>query len=407
MSSLQNPPQKQVHFERTNLLKRMTKTKTNRFLFYVLIGLIGIACLIFYRIKKIEGVQKRLNKIVKMMQKRSTLGAQLGGLSIPTQLRGVPFGEEQGIILDVRNVPIRNVYAPYNPTIFKTPNGYDLFFRYDLFQRKLKHASFSSNIGVVALDHQFKQQDQPFKRIDLQTNYSEDPRVLSIGNQIFLFYNRLDEENPKCRLMHVSNLNPDTYEVNYTTALDMNLGWVEKNWSPFEYIGPDQKTHLLLEYRINPRKVIELIDPQVNEIKNISVPAQLAYLDLMWEKKWGEIRGSTPPVRIGDEYLGFFHSWFRDDHQFAWYVMGAYTFEGKAPFNVTSISRYPILFKGIYDTALINTASLDKRVIFPSGCVVEKQDGKEHIYLACGENDSGVKIVVLDKDNLLRSMERF
>ena len=87
--------------------------------------------------------------------------------------------------------------------------------------------------------------------------------------------------------------------------------------------------------------------------------------------------------------------------------MGAYTFNAAPPFNLTGISKYPILFKGIYETPFINTASIDKRVIFPSGFVVENQDDRELIHLACGENDCSVKIVTLDKEQLLKSMLRF
>ena len=407
MATLQNPPEKKVYFERIALLKKKAKNRTVLWLFFGLVCLIGIIGLFHYRIKKIEVSQKQLRKVVKTIYQHTPLDRRLGGLPVPMQLQRIPFGEEQGIILDVIEVPIRDVTAPYNPAILKTPNGYDLFFRYDLFQTKLKYASFSSNIGVVALDHRFKQQERTFKRIDLQTSYGDDPRVLLVKDQIYLFYNRLDENNPRCRHMCVANLKPDTYEMNYNTVLDMNLSSVEKNWSPFEYIGSDQKPHLFLEYRINPRKVIELIDPQVNDLKNIPVPGTMAYLDLKWGRKWGEIRGGTPSLRIGDEYLGFFHSWFMDERKFAWYVMGAYTFSAEPPFHVTSISPHPILFKGIYETALINTASCDKRVIFPSGFLIGEQEGREQIYLACGENDSGVKIVILDKKNLLNNMVRF
>jgi hypothetical protein len=87
--------------------------------------------------------------------------------------------------------------------------------------------------------------------------------------------------------------------------------------------------------------------------------------------------------------------------------MGAYTFEAHPPFRITGISNHPILFRGIFDTPYINTASLDKRVIFPSGFVLEKQQNKELIHVACGENDSAVKIITLDKEKLIKSMNRF
>ena len=38
--------------------------------------------------------------------------------------------------------------------------------------------------------------------------------------------------------------------------------------------------------------------------------------------------------------LGFFHSWFKDEKELVWYVMGAYTFDAHFPFSLTGISKY-------------------------------------------------------------------
>ncbi|EKE07734.1 MAG: hypothetical protein ACD_17C00541G0001 [uncultured bacterium] len=379
--------------------------KRKKALLFIVLGLCCFAFMagwVHYRVKRIEAKQKR--GFQKLANNSSFFLERLGGLPIPVQLRGIPFGEQLGIVREVINIGIRNVTAPYNPAIIKTPDGYDLFFRYDIFNPKLRYALFNSQIGVVSLDSRFQQKEKEFKQIDLQTNYSEDPRIISIQDQLYLFYNRLEEKTPCCRFMCVANLTPDTYEINYNTLLDMNLQWVEKNWSPFEYVGPDQKSCLLLEYQINPRKLIELPNPQVNEITNIPIPASFAYLNLVWEKKWGKIKGGTPSLLIGDDYLGFFHSWFIDDCKRSWYVIGAYTFAAKPPFQLTRISGYPLLFKNIYETPPINTASLDKRVIFPSGFILEKNKDQELISLVCGENDAGVKVIIIDKENLINNL---
>ena len=121
---------------------------------------------------------------------------------------------------------------------------------------------------------------------------------------------------------------------------------------------------------------------------------------------WGGLRGGTPAQKVGDEYLAFFHSSFRDRNGIIWYCMGAYTFEDQPPFRITKISNYPILFEGIYGTPPMNTADPMKRVIFPSGFVVEERNGKEVIHLSCGENDASVKIITLDKNTLLRGMKK-
>ena len=56
----------------------------------------------------------------------------IGNLAIPYHLQNIPFGEETGVVLDVKNIEIRNVVAPYNATIVEHNDGYLLFFRYDM-----------------------------------------------------------------------------------------------------------------------------------------------------------------------------------------------------------------------------------------------------------------------------------
>ncbi len=361
---------------------------------------IGIMGWLHHRMRKLESKQIALRRSVKMLKYGPLPAGQI-------RLSGVPYGEDLKIVLAVKEVNVRNVTAPYNPSLIESSSGYDLFFRYDVINPKLEHAPFSSRIGVVSLNHQFEQGNREFTRIHLQSEYADDPRVITIGDQLYLFCNRLDESYPKCRFMCAASIDRDTYAVNYSTILNMNLHWVEKNWSPFVYAGEDQIPRLFLEYRINPRKLLELPNPQINELKNVTVPAEAAYLTLSWTEKWGQISGGTPAKNIDGEYLGFFHSWFTDENRLTWYVMGAYTFNANPPFNLTGISKYPILFKGIYETPFINTACTDKRVIFPSGFVLEKQMDRDLIHLSCGENDCNVKIITLDKEQLLKSILRF
>ena len=89
-----------------------------------------------------------------------------------------------------------------------------------------------------------------------------------------------------------------------------------------------------------------------------------------------------------------------------WYAMGAYTFETKAPYRITSISTAPILFKGIYDTPVKNTASSKKKSIYPAGITLAKEDGKEVVHVSCGENDSTVKVITFYKEELLKSLKQ-
>lgn len=350
--------------------------------------------------------QKATRRLTKKLKSR-ILDAPyyLDKISVPRKFSLVPLGEETGLVVGVKEVKIRDVIAPYNASLIRSTFGYDLFFRYDVISSKAKDSPFYSRIGVVRLNSQFEQEDKEFKRIDLQTEYAEDPRVILVNDQLYLFYNT-NNESTRNRSMCVAHLDKESFRTSYTTVLDVNLQWIEKNWSPFEYTDINQKPQFFLEYQILPRKLFELLNPCTGEMKSFTLPQEVSYFSLLWPAEWGTIRGGTPAQKIGDEYLGFFHSSFKD-HDLTWYVMGAYTFEARPPFRITGISHYPILFRGIFQTPCINTASLDKRVIFPSGFVLEKQKDRELIHVACGENDSAVKIITLNKEKLLESMNRF
>ena len=321
---------------------------------------------------------------------------------LPRRLSSLRSGEELGIVVDVKKISIRNVY-PYNPTLIRKQNGYDLFFRYDEISVGSKVGSYFANIGVVHLDENFEQGIEEFKRIALTTRYAEDPRLIELGDDLYVFYNDIDINSASDRTMCVARLDRETYEVKYTTTLDLNLAYSEKNWVPFEYVDKQQQSHLLLEYRLQPRKLFELLDPTLNEIRNINLPRDVAFHDLNWSSFWGEIRGGAPAQKQGNEYLGFFHSSFVDKG-IRWFTIGAYMFEGEYPFRLTKVSPYPILFKGLYDTKIMHTAAHNKRVIYPCGFVFEKQGDKTYIKLACGENDCGVKVLTINKDELIQGM---
>jgi predicted GH43/DUF377 family glycosyl hydrolase len=399
-NTLSSPQKNQLHDKRK---------KSWRFLSTIaVVGLFFIALVLVFQgqIERLKKREKILRHSVNKLEYGVLSADCLGQIPIPPKFANIPFGEDSGLVINVKPISIRNVIAPHNPSLIASESGYDLFFRYDILSSQSRYASYFSQIGVVSLDKSFEQTDKELKKIDLPTDYTEDPRIVSVGDQLYLVFNMLDLENLKCRQMCVSNLQRDTFDVNYTTILDMNLKPVEKNWPPFQYIGAENEAELFFEYQISPRTLFSLPDPRKNELKPFIVPRQIAYLFLPWSEKWGEIRGGTPPQKIGDEYLGFFHSAVIEANGLAWYIMGAYTFQAKPPFALTGISKHPIFFHGIFDTPITNTASTNKRVCYPSGFVIEKQKDKELIHVACGENDSGIKIVTLDKTVLLKNMNR-
>jgi len=104
----------------------------------------------------------------------------------------------------------------------------------------------------------------------------------------------------------------------------------EKNWLWFDHGG---ELHCI--YLSWPHTIFKMIGATITEEfvthPNIGHP------------NYGEVRGGTPPVRVGDEYFSFFHSSmpFREGKRR--YFMGAYAFEAKPPFKMTRITMKPLL----------------------------------------------------------------
>lgn len=138
----------------------------------------------------------------------------------------------------------------------------------------------------------------------------------------------------------------------------------EKNWIFFEHDGL-----LRTIYMTEPHQVVTWKDRQFDVLDMTSVKP--------W--KWGHMRGGTNPIRIGDEYICFFHSstpWTTKKRQ---YHMGAYAFEAKPPFKVTRISSKPIL-SGSQDDPWKEGLPL---VVFPCGAVL----GPKNVVVTMGVND--------------------
>lgn len=329
-------------------------------------------------------------------------------LYLPFELEKVPFLDEKGIILKVTNVPIRNLDAAYNASIVEHEEGYLMVFRYDTFlaSNVVAPYPFSAHLGLVKLDKNFQQTQEEFSTIDTKNTFSEDPRLIKVNNELFIIFNALVPHSKTCRSMHLANINPKTFATNYVTKLDLGFQRIEKNWPPFEYIDEHNRSNFLFEYQLNPHTILNLKDPSANTLTHLKIPIEVSYTDLKWQDCWGMPRGGTPPKKIGNEYLAFFHSSFKDKNDHAWYLMGAYTFEAKPPFRITAISPYPILFKGIYDSPIFHTAPPKTRAIFPSGFVIEKRNNQELIHVSCGENDTSIKIITFDKNALLKNLKK-
>jgi hypothetical protein len=175
-------------------------------------------------------------------------------------------------------------------------------------------------------------------------------------------------------------------------SLNINSRRVEKNWSPFVYEG---KSHFI--YSITPHRILTY-----PSLQSANLGAESILSENDWSRQlWGSPRGGTPAQLVNGEYLSFFHSAFEDHRGVVWYTMSAYTFEATPPFRITRISPHPITFHGIYDSPHRDIANSRVRCIYPAGFVTDD----DKIHLSCGENDSAIKIITMDKQALLKSLK--
>jgi predicted GH43/DUF377 family glycosyl hydrolase len=294
-----------------------------------------------------------------------------------------------------------------------------MVFRYDIKERKKilgmttpfrqkiwfhsQKMPFRTFIGAVYLDKNFSQISD-IQTIDTKSEFSEDPRVFSAGGKLYISYNDMQPNEVYSRSMRLAELDPDTLTPLFICDMDQHINYVEKNWVPFANKDSNGNEKIFFGYGINPHKVLAMDDPQSSHMDHLVCPHNIAFQKLAWkEKKWGALRGGTPALLINGQYLAFFHTLFYESKR-PWYAMGAYTFEATPPYRVTAVSPFPILFKGIYDTKAINTAHSKKKAIYPSGMTLGKEDGKDVVYLAVGENDSSIKILTFDAEGLLQSL---
>ncbi len=297
--------------------------------------------------------------------------------SFPKELKKVPLSEKKGLVLDIKNINLKNI-NPVNTSIEKYLNN-DYIIAYRI---REKNSDF---IGIAILDENFKVKKEPIK-IDVKSTKAEDPRIFKYKNEYFLLYNDILPIKHYCRVMKIAKLTKD-FKVEYQTSLDLHIKPVEKNWVPFV---KDNK--LLLSYNLMPHKVMELEDTRKNSLIHYTYENNPCFSRFFWD--WGEPRGGTPAKLVNGEYLAFFHSCFGKKKK--WYVMGAYTYQANPPYKVTKVSKYPILFGKIKNT----------RIVFPCGFIEQKENNKNLIYVSYGENDSISKIVVIDKEKLYESMQK-
>jgi len=285
----------------------------------------------------------------------------------------------------------------------------------------------------------------------------KDPRLLFHQGRLWLYYDHLLAlGSPANRLVLV--------ELDPTTLLPKGPARpilqtvprqpVEKNWMLFGY-----EDDLYAVYRMTPHIIFQLDLTQPDQVMCRPIH-QVAWDDQGYTRRYGELRGGSPAVRVGDAYYAFFHSWYsssavdrllrpvavnayqwgrqrRSIHALSttlqattglslvgftqrrrvalllrryrlrfeqrWYVAGFYSFSARPPFEPLGFTFKPILAPQRSDQRLF-ARSLNQhadRSVFPTGGVL-RTDGQWVV--SYGMDTERAALCTFDHQTLLSQM---
>lgn len=316
---------------------------------------------------------------------------------VDVTLPSVPSATKAKIAHRVFTIQIPGYPGAYNPSIVPFKNGFLLSFRYDDLQLD------KSVVGLVRLDQGFKIVGDP---VIADTTYEQqDVRLFWYDGKLFATGSRIISMSPPQCPIAISQIDLNTLKFTSVIDLDFHPQIVEKNWVPLVHTDSTGINNLYYVYYHNPLHILRLPSTDCGTIEHAVLSTENN--DVAWERNWGKIRGGTPCLPIGDEQLAFFHSTHFEKNRW-WWLIGAITFENKPPFRITKISPYPIMADGMYTTPFVRRFKKRTfRVAFPGGFVEVQKKGKSFFYLVYGENDSGIKVLVLNKENVLSSLKNF
>lgn len=325
----------------------------------------------------------------------------------------------QDFVLETKQIEIPGYPGALNPSIVRWDNSLLLSFR--IRDPKTKR---TDGIGLIHLDEEFNLIGDPqILSIEysppLLVSKQQDPRLVQVGKRLFMVYNNVVDpiNHPELRRMYYVELlydgqlfHPQSPQIitEYPNQITLRS---EKNWVPFDY-----KDQLLLAYSIHPHLILHPIEgtPVCEFYKeplgcmnfhDHQNPSSFKETKVPIEWPWGILRGGTPALKIGDEYLAFFHSSIympslhSQGKKILHYFMAAYTFSATPPFELTRISPFPIIGKTFYSGPAYKTWK-PLRVVFPGGYIMDDK----YIHIIYGKQDFEMWVARLDKQKLLDSL---
>ncbi|MCL4361237.1 hypothetical protein M1446_02675 [Candidatus Dependentiae bacterium] len=305
----------------------------------------------------------------------------------------------QDFVLETKQIIIPEFPGAFNASIVRWQDSLLMCFRV-----RDNNSISTFEFGFVWLDDDFN----PISTSKILQIYgdpssyrqNQDARLIVVKNKLYILYNnfiKIAEDNVS-RRMFIAELHCDKekFFIENPTCLQpinkMSKRW-EKNWVPFNY-----NNNLLLAYSLAPHNIL---NPSLDTGKCETESSTHSFVN--W--KWGELRGGTPALLDGDQYIAFFHSstYLATEQsggkKMQHYFMGAYTFLPKSPFEIAHISPKPIIGKNFYSGPTYNTRK-PLRVVFPMGCIANE----DYIWITYGRQDNEMWVAKLDKKKLYESL---
>lgn len=307
----------------------------------------------------------------------------------------------QNFVLDVKKIEIEEYPESFNPSILQWNNSLLLSFRI-----RNPKANTTNEIGLIFLNEEFEPISKAYvleMRLPPRSRPAkeQDPRLFCLDDRLYMIYSAiLDQPTEKeSRRVHIAQIHWDgeCFYVDETQSIEKYPGqnplrW-EKNWVPFIY-----ENELLLAYSQIPHRILR------PALRTDTCTAFCSSISLI-QWAWGVLRGGTQAFLVDGEYLSFFHSSINmasvqsQGKIMQHYFMGAYTFSASPPFEITRISKEPIVGKNFYNGPIYKTWK-PLRVVFPGGFAFDNR----YVWVVYGRQDHELWVVKLDKQGLFNSL---
>mmetsp|Transcript_30287 Transcript_30287/g.41672 ORF Transcript_30287/g.41672 Transcript_30287/m.41672 type:complete len:382 (+) Transcript_30287:32-1177(+) len=244
----------------------------------------------------------------------------------------------------------------------------------------------------------------------------EDPRIFYHNGKEYIVYNHHLSRFKKLFYAELFYNKPE--DMFYTIDPPNHVAFEnevnirhQKNWIPFDFCPScnfqrgltvaNSNATLLFIYSIRPHRIVQAFATNVSgEMRAETIFLTELLPEFRW--RWGEMRGGSPALLMGDFYLSFFHSSGHLSHKhIGTYVMGAYTFERNPPFAITRMSAEPIFHESFINETYGWAYKGVDFIVFPMGFTFDD----DFIYVSYGKNDRDGWILKLNRSGLMESLK--